>query len=177
MMEANRLERSYTMDYKKLVQYLRRQLWGEALEPEHNSEPAPTVPVAEQSEADPIDRILDRCVRNVESLRGCGNLGVDTDEMPEGYGTFGYDVTNPIPTLGIPGSKEYLAALRTSQGHSLRWERLGCCSAPNIEYLIDIYEIIDAITGEHCGELHLCPYNKRTSGKSPRGLYLKSRPR
>lgn len=163
------------MDYKKLVEYLRRKLWGEALEPDQIFDLPPASPVAEQSDVDPIDRILDKCVRNVESLRGGGNLGVDTDEMPEGYGSFGYDVTNPIPTLGIPGSNEYLAALRTPQGHSLRWERLGCCSAPNIAYLIDCYEIVDAYTGSPCGELYLCPYNKRTSQLAPQGLQLKTR--
>ena len=46
-------------------------------------------------------------------------MGVNATQhgkVPDAYGEFGHDATNPIPTKGIPGSIAYLAKLRTEDG-------------------------------------------------------------
>ncbi len=68
--------------------------------------------------------------------------GVDTDEIPNGYGPFGLSKTNPIPTRGVPGSNEYLARLRTKEGRSVESSRLGSTSAKDVTSgMIDMYNV------------------------------------
>ena len=67
--------------------------------------------------------------------------GTDQDIMPEGFGEFGHDLTNPIPVNTIMGSISYLSKLRTMDGIKVEYERAGSLSAPNIKRIIDRYSI------------------------------------
>jgi hypothetical protein len=98
------------------------------------------------------------------------NEGTDQNVMPEGTGEFGYDVTNPIPTNMINDSISYLERLYTNEGVKIEYERLGSTLSPNIKGVIDVYLIF--VHGEEMARLHICPYNKKTSEKAPKGFYL-----
>ena len=97
--------------------------------------------------------------------------GVDTDEIPNGYGPFGLSKTNPIPTRGVPGSNEYLARLRTKEGRSVESSRLGSTSAKDVTSgMIDMYNVSSG--GVSLGTVYLCSYHKRNSEKAPEGFRL-----
>lgn len=97
--------------------------------------------------------------------------GVDTDDIPKGYGPYGLCKTNPVPTRGIPGSNEYLAQLRTQDGRSIESSRIGSTSAEDVTSgAIDMYSISSG--GVNLGTVYLCPYHKRNSGKAPEGFRL-----
>lgn len=97
--------------------------------------------------------------------------GVETDDIPKGYGPFGLSKTNPIPTRGIPGSNDYLSKLRTKSGQSVQSTRLGSTSAPDVTSgMIDMYSI--SYGGVNLGVVYLCPYHKRNSTKAPEGFML-----
>lgn len=60
------------------------------------------------------------------------------DKMPGGYGEFGHDVTNPIPTNCIPDSYEYLENLQFADVRGLTCSRHASTCVPNIRCNIDI---------------------------------------
>jgi hypothetical protein len=99
-----------------------------------------------------------------------GEKGTDLDIMPEGIGEFGLDVTNPIPTSTLYGSNAYLGLLRTLDGVKIGYDRIGSTRAENIPYIIDAYNITK--NGETIATLYICPYNKKTSEKAPKGFDL-----
>lgn len=97
--------------------------------------------------------------------------GVDTDDIPKGYGPYGLCKTNPVPTRGIPGSNEYLSRLRTKDGRSIESSRIGSTTAEDVTSgAIDMYAISRG--GLSLGTVYLCPYHKRNSGKAPEGYRL-----
>lgn len=96
--------------------------------------------------------------------------GTDKDEMPEGYGEFGLEITNPIPTSSIPDSYFYLNRLRRNKGQEITFERIGSMAAPNIKHTIDAYNI--SANGKKITTIYICPYNKKTSTKAPNGFKL-----
>ena len=97
--------------------------------------------------------------------------GVDTDDIPKGYGPYGLCKTNPVPTRGIPGSNEYLSRLRTKDGRSIESSRIGSTIAEDVTSgAIDMYSITSK--GVSIGTVYLCPYHKRNSGKAPEGFRL-----
>lgn len=97
--------------------------------------------------------------------------GVDTDDIPKGYGPYGLCKTNPVPTQGIPGSNEYLSRLRAKDGRSIESSRIGSTSADEVTSgAIDMYSISSG--GVSLGTVYLCPYHKRNSGKAPEGFRL-----
>lgn len=97
--------------------------------------------------------------------------GVDTDDIPKGYGPYGLCKTNPVPTRGIPGSNEYLSQLRTKDGRSIESSRIGSTTAEDVTSgAIDMYAISSG--GVNLGTVYLCPYHKRNSGKAPEGFRL-----
>ena len=99
--------------------------------------------------------------------------GVDTDDIPKGYGPYGLCKTNPVPTRGIPGSNEYLSRLRTKDGRSVESSRIGSTSAGEVTSgAIDMYSISSGGGGVSLGTVYLCPYHKRHSGKAPEGFRL-----
>ena len=97
--------------------------------------------------------------------------GSSEDMMPEGYGEFGLDITNPIPIHGIPENEKYLSMLRLKDGSEIFWIRLGSCKSDNISSIIDEYLIFDS-EGDKVCHLYLCPYNRKTSRKAPKGFFL-----
>jgi hypothetical protein len=99
-----------------------------------------------------------------------GKNGTDQDNIPEGVGKFGLEITNPIPVEGIEGSYRYLAQLRTLKDEKITYERYGSDSSPNIKGMIDVYMIFN--DGVEISTLCLAPYNKRNSSLAPEGFKL-----
>lgn len=102
-----------------------------------------------------------------------GDTGYDLDEIPEGFGEFGLEVTNPIPVQGIISNEVYLKKLVTIDSNEIQWEREGSIKTDNIEKEIDIYKIFDA-DGSFITKLFISPYHKRISNKIPKGFKLKN---
>lgn len=100
--------------------------------------------------------------------------GTDLDTIPDGYGEFGLEVTNPIPVHTILGNMSYLSRLRTLAGEEVEYDRLGSTDAPNIESLIDMYEI--SVNGQQLTTLYISPYNKKNSERAPKGFKLVALP-
>lgn len=96
--------------------------------------------------------------------------GTEKEEMPEGYGEFGLEATNPIPVNSIPDSYLYLSRLRTQNGSKITYTRIGSTHAPNIKELIDVYEV--SVNGNQIATIFICAYNKNTSSKAPKGFRL-----
>jgi hypothetical protein len=130
----------------------------------------------QKSDIELIERMmmLDGCLHNPN--------GTDQDEMPTGYGEFGLEVTNPIPTRGIPGSRAYMNNLRFADGTCIRCDRWGSMGAPNIQSIIDAYRIFpseeQSYWGLYCyneepiATIYICPYNNKNSTKAPKGFIL-----
>jgi len=101
-----------------------------------------------------------------------GNIGCDTDEIPGGYGDFGYSATNPIPTKGIMGSNMYLSRLKPVYGDTnTEWKREDSCSVDNIENMIDEYKLSNS-AGDCVATIYVSPYHSRNSEKAPNGFKL-----
>ena len=96
--------------------------------------------------------------------------GTNQDVIPNGYGKFGYEETNPIPVNTVVGSMAYLSSLRNSEGKKVQYERIGSTSAPNIDKPIDMYEI--SIDGIQIATLYISPYQKKNSERPPEGFKL-----
>jgi hypothetical protein len=97
--------------------------------------------------------------------------GVDADEMPNGTGEYGLTATNPIPCRTVFGSTSYLGRLRAADGSKVNYERIGSTQSEVSPQPIDMYEISHQ-TGKKLATLYISPYQKRISGKAPRGLIL-----
>ena len=95
----------------------------------------------------------------------------DLDEIPQGTGQFGREVTNPIPICGIPQNRAYLSRLRLVSGENFTWKRFGSMRTDNIENPIDAYLILDE-EGKQLCVLYLSPYHLKTSQKAPEGFIL-----
>lgn len=91
------------------------------------------------------------------------------DEIPEGTGKFGWEVTNPIPVNGIPANDMYLSQLVTEDGKTITWQRKGSFSSENIGGMIDKYEIFSG-RKKSLGFLYISPYHKKLSTKAPEGF-------
>lgn len=101
-----------------------------------------------------------------------GDVGCDSDEIPGGYGDFGYSASNPIPTNGIMGSNTYLSRLKPIDGNKEAiWERTGPCTSENIENVIDVYKLSN-ISGDCIATIYVSPYHRRNSEKAPNGFKL-----
>ena len=94
------------------------------------------------------------------------------DEIPQGTGKFGLELTNPIPINGIPSNEEYLKKLILNNGSKIRWRREGSLRISNISMPIDKYEIFD-LEGNTVCFLFLSPYHLKTSEKIPEGFRFK----
>lgn len=105
---------------------------------------------------------------------GLGNSedGASTDVIPGAYGEYGFCLTNPIPTKGIPANEVYLRRLALLSGEPFHWERIGSFGAPNIKHPIDAYEIISE-SGKTLCTIYISPYQKVISNKAPKGFYLR----
>lgn len=105
-----------------------------------------------------------------EAMQMLNNEELEVDTLEEGYGEFGHDVTNPIPTNTPYGSIAYLGALRTLKGIKVEYERVGSMLAPNIDYPVSQYEIYS--NGEKIATLYLTTRNKKNSERAPKGFKL-----
>ena len=105
-----------------------------------------------------------------EAMQMLNDEGLEVDTLEEGYGEFGHDITNPIPTNTPYGSIAYLGALRTLDGTKVEYERIGSMSAPNIDYPVNKYEIF--ANGEQIATLYLTIRNKKNSERAPKGFKL-----
>lgn len=113
------------------------------------------------------DDILDYFYRSL----GNNTEGTTTDTIPNAYGEYGFDVTNPIPTRGVPSNETYLKKLSLLSNESFHWKRVGSFSAPNIKNPIDGYEIITD-RGECLCTIYISPYHRIISDKAPKGFYI-----
>ncbi|MCB0786382.1 MAG: hypothetical protein KDC02_19520 [Flavobacteriales bacterium] len=102
---------------------------------------------------------------------GQAGQGTDQDQMPEGIGEFGSEVTNPVPVKGILSNELYLSRLRLPNGGKITWQRRGSTGAKNIPHIIDAYAIMDE-AGQPITTLYICPYNQRTSERAPKGFLM-----
>ncbi len=95
--------------------------------------------------------------------------GCSTDEIPEGFGEFGLEPTNPIPVNTIQGSILYLGGLRAMDNTRVNNKRLGSLGVENIQKPIDKY-IITHQNGDELAIIYISPYQAINSKKAPRGL-------
>lgn len=95
--------------------------------------------------------------------------GCATDEMPEGFGEFGLEPTNPIPVNTVQGSILYLGGLRAMDGTRVNNKRLGSGGVDNIQKPIDEY-LITHENGDELAIIYISPYQAKNSKKAPRGL-------
>lgn len=95
--------------------------------------------------------------------------GTYEDQIPEGIGEFGLDLSNPVPVNGILSSDRYLEKLKTDNGEKISWERIGSFSANNIKNSIDGYTIFDK-DRKQIATIYISPYHKTNSNKVPRGF-------
>jgi hypothetical protein len=93
------------------------------------------------------------------------------DEIPQGFGDFGLERTNPIPTYGVPENEIYLSNLRLTNGERIRWRRVGSFEIETINSPIDEYEIF-SLNGDTISFLYISPYHLSTSRKAPRGFKI-----
>ena len=117
---------------------------------------------------DATDDILECFYRSL----GNNTEGTTTDTIPNAYGEYGFDVTNPIPTRGVSSNEAYLKKLSLLSNESFHWKRVGSFSAPNIKNPIDGYEIITD-SGERLCTIYISPYQRIISNKAPKGFYIK----
>mgnify|MGYP003386793277 CR=1 FL=1 len=92
---------------------------------------------------------------------------VDADELPNGYGAYGTTITNPVLTISVGGSTDYLNRLRFN-GRAITYHRSGYQSSNVTPGMTDIYQI--ACDGESLGAIYISPYHKRNSQKAPQGF-------
>ena len=105
-----------------------------------------------------------------KAMEALNEGGTEEDMIPEGYGEFGLEVTNPIPVNTVMGSIAYLGRLRTLDGQKVEYNRIGSTSADNIDKPIDVYEIL--LCGKEFDTIYISPYNKKNSERAPKGYTL-----
>ncbi len=97
--------------------------------------------------------------------------GVDADELPNGYGRFGLDVSNPIPCKTLLGSMAYLERLHTIDGAKVVAERVGSFNSDVVDSPIDGYDLTHP-DGSDLGMIYISPYQARISQRAPDGFKL-----
>lgn len=105
-----------------------------------------------------------------ELMHNLNKNGTDLDTIPNGYGEFGYDLTNPIPVNTILGNTAYLAKLRTLDGVKVTYNRIGSFHSPISKNPIDGYKVF--ANEKEIATLYIDPYNKKNSNKAPRNFKL-----
>lgn len=132
------------------------------------------LPTSEKSKSNEVDSTFNLDATHKREFRKMlqemSADGTEEDEMPEGYGEFGLEVTNPIPTASFKGGTAYMERLRLEDGTKIEYVRTGSMKAPNISKSIDCYSII--VDGEEITQIYLCVYNKKNSKKVPKGFAL-----
>lgn len=95
------------------------------------------------------------------------------NKIPQGYGQFGLDRTNPIPVYGDPEIEVYLSKLRLNNGSKINWKKEENISASNIKQPIQKYQIYKQ-SGNLITSLYFSPYHLLTSNKAPKGFKIKT---
>jgi len=93
------------------------------------------------------------------------------DDIPQGFGKFGLEATNPVPVYGVPSNETYLRSLRTLSGERLKWRRVGSLQVENIVSPIDEYEIFNNAGDTTCF-IYISPYHWRNSKRAPEGFKM-----
>jgi len=100
--------------------------------------------------------------------------GVDSDELPTGYGDFGLCVSNPVPAAGIMGAGRYLNSLVPDLPGIVTFRRLGSTACEEVTSgMIDIYQF--CVDGNDYQQIYICHYYGHNSGKAPEGFTLAGR--
>jgi hypothetical protein len=84
------------------------------------------------------ERILKQ---HCDVIYGSDSWGCDLDEIPGGFGEFGFEPSNPIPVRGIASVTIYFGGLRTQNGHPVEHKRTGSFDVPNIAGKVDEYNL------------------------------------
>jgi hypothetical protein len=103
-----------------------------------------------------------------EIMQSMNEDGTDEDEIPEGYGEFGYVLSNPIPVNTTFGSISYLEKLKTVNNIKVSYERYGSFSSPISNYPVDGYQI--SVDGKNLATLYISCYHKKNSEKAPKNF-------
>jgi hypothetical protein len=103
-------------------------------------------------------------------LHDLNKNGTEMDTIPDGYGEFGYDLTNPIPVNTILGNTAYLAKLRTLDGVKVTYNRVGSFHSSISTNPIDGYKIF--ANEKEIATLYIDPYNKKNSNRAPKNFKL-----
>lgn len=86
---------------------------------------------------------------------------------------YGYSLSNPIKTESILYSNGYLKRLRTLDGKTLTWTRIGSHYVPKIsgieDVMVDEYQLY--LNGEKHKVIYMCPYGHSAS-YTPQGFVL-----
>src|SRR5262245_11151288 len=94
--------------------------------------------------------------------------GVDADELPNAQGEFGMTPSNPVPCKTVFGSNAYLDRLRAPDGSKVVYRRVGYLPSNITPQPVDAYVLYHS-NGEKLATIYISPYQKRISGKAPRG--------
>ena len=132
--------------------------------------PAPAS-VRQPTEVEDLQRMVDAMLRHQVATR---IHGVDSDELPTGYGAFGLCVSNPVPAAGIMGAGRYLNSLVPDLPGIVTFRRLGSTACEEVTSgMIDIY--LFSVDGEYYQRIFICHYYGHNSGKAPEGFTLAGR--
>lgn len=120
---------------------------------------------------------LAKFVLNFEEVRVLGEKemrseGTQLEEMPDGFGEFGWEPTNPVPASSIRDGYEYLDNLTTLTS-DVSYVRVGSLQVENIPSPVDEYQFYAADGSELC-KIYMNSYNARTSTKLPQGFIRRS---
>lgn len=94
-----------------------------------------------------------------------GHIESVDGKIPEGTGAFGLCKENPVPVNGIMGEAYYLSRLRTMDGRTIKYKRVGVNMAKNIGKLTDLYKI--SVDDQRLCFIYLCPYYTTNSDRAP----------
>ena len=105
-----------------------------------------------------------------EIMQSMNGDGTGEDEIPEGYGEFGYELTNPIPVNTTFGSTSYLEKLKTINSLKVSYDRIGSYSSPVSIHPVDGYKI--SLDGKNLATLYISCYHKKNSEKAPKNFKI-----
>lgn len=97
-------------------------------------------------------------------------LKLGCDKLDVGHGDFG-SITNMIPVNHVQGEVFYLNRLRTKDGKSVSYRRVGSRPGQVLETPVDEYEVTTA--GGQVKTLYFDMYNLWRSTLAPKGFILK----
>jgi len=122
--------------------------------------------------SNPLSHLPSDYVKMIRQQIGSNPDACNEDQIPQGYGKFGLEKTNPIPVYGIPSNEIYLDSLKLKDGGKFRWRRDGSIQVSNISHPIDKYEIFD-VDGNTICFLYISPYHWKISKMAPEGFIFR----